>query len=101
MPLPSDISRFIYSNIVDDYHREEGEKVLAVSTYSLSASSIINCFHFLFRGESRTILMNASTSDCSMNIMGEHGYGGVKALLVGLAITKVLHSTVVPILLVK
>ena len=101
MPLPSDITRFIDSNTVDDHHREEGEKVLACAKERLSASSLIHSFHILVGDVSKTILEVASSSCCSMIIMGSHGHGSVKGLIVGSVTTKVLHSAIVPVLLVK
>lgn len=101
MPLPSDITRFIDRNTVDDYHLEEGEKVLTRAKERLSASSLIHTFHILVGDVSTTISEFASRSGCSMIIMGAHGHGSVKGLVVGSVTTKVLHSALVPVLLVK
>ena len=101
MPLPSDITRFIDHNTVDDYHLEEGEKALTCAKERLSASSLIHTFHILVGDVSTTISEFASSSGCSMIIMGAHGHGSVKGLVVGSVTTKVLHNALVPVLLVK
>jgi nucleotide-binding universal stress UspA family protein len=100
-PLPSDITRFIDSKTVDDYHREEGEKALAWAQERLSGSSLIHSFNILVGDVPKTILEIAASTACSMIIMGAHGHGSVKGLVVGSVTTKVLHSAPVPVLLVK
>lgn len=101
IPLPSDILFFMDSNTVDKHYREEGEKVLAWTKERLSASSLSHRFHIVVGNVAATISEVSSCNACSMIIMGTHGHGSIKGLIVGSVTTKVLHSAPVPVLLVK
>lgn len=101
MPLPSDITRFIDIKTVDDYHREEGEKVLTHAKERLITSALAYEFAILVGEVATTIVEFAVHKGCTMIVMGTHGHGSVDGLLMGSVTTKVLHQTGLPVLLIK
>lgn len=100
-PLPSDITRFIDRKAVDDYHLEEGKKVLSRAEERLNASSLVHTCHILVGDVSTSISELASSNGCSMIIMGTYGHGSVVGMVLGSVATKVVHIALVPVLLVK
>ena len=54
-PLPSDITRFINSTVVEDYHRESGDAALAKARARLEAAGVAYSQHILIGEAAPTI----------------------------------------------
>jgi nucleotide-binding universal stress UspA family protein len=100
-PLSSDITRFIEGKVVEDFHLEAGHAALAASKARLSATGLAYSSHILVGEAAPSIVDFARDKNCSMIIMGAHGFGSVIGLLMGSVATKVLHLSPVPVLLIK
>lgn len=100
-PLSSDITRFIDGKVVADYHREAGEAALAAAKAKLVAVGLAYSAHILIGETAPSLVDFAKDKNCSMIIMGAHGFGSVIGLFMGSVATKVLHLSPVPVLLIK
>ena len=100
-PLPSDITRFIPSASIDDFHREAGEKILAPAKSVLENSGLQYSLHILVGTVAHSIVDFAASHGCSMTIMGTHGHGSVAGMVMGSVATKVLSQIEMPVLLSK
>jgi len=100
-PLPTDITRFIDRKTVDDYHREQSEKLLTLAKEQLAASGLTFTSRILVGEVAATIVEMAQREGCTMIVMGAHGHGRVEGVLMGSVTTKVLQQTPLPVLLVK
>ncbi|MBL8339384.1 MAG: universal stress protein [Rhodoferax sp.] len=100
-PLSSDITRFIDGKTIQDYHREEGDKVLAPGAARLAGSGLEHSSHLLIGEAASAIVDFAGSKGCSMIIMGTHGFSSVMGLIMGSVATKVIHLAPMPVLLVK
>lgn len=99
--LPSDVTRFIDAQTVDDFQRENGNKALAQAKAKLTAAGLAFSSHILVGEAAPTIVEFAQEKHCSQIIMGAHGFGSVVGLLMGSVTVKVVHLSPVPVLLVK
>jgi len=99
--LPPRARAAVGKGIVEQYHLEEAEKVLApVSKFLLrhgvDAKSIWKVGH---AGE--TIAKIAEQGKFDLLVMGSHGHGALLKLVMGSVATQVLANCKVPILLVR
>jgi nucleotide-binding universal stress UspA family protein len=88
-------------DMVDGYHREEAEKVLAPVTkflvrHGIEAKSMAKVGH---AGE--IISKTAEAGKFDMVVMGSHGHGTWGNLVMGSVATQVLANCKVPVLLVR
>lgn len=100
-PLPSDISRFVSTDVVHDYHRETGDAALASARARLHAAGIGHAEHVLIGEVAPTIVDFAREHDCGLIIMGARGLGTVAGLLLGSVTQRVIHLTDLPVVVVK
>ncbi len=100
-PLPSDISRFVRTDVVHDYHRETGDAALASARARLHAAGIGHGEHVVVGEIAPTIVDFAREHDCSLIIMGARGLGSVSGLLLGSVTQRVIHLTDLPVVVVK
>jgi nucleotide-binding universal stress UspA family protein len=100
-PLPSDISRFISTDVVHDYHRETGDAALAAARARLHAAGIGHTEHVVVGEIAPAIVDFAREHDCSLIIMGARGLGTVSGLLLGSVTQRVIHLTDLPVVVVK
>lgn len=99
-PLSSDISRFIDSQTIDDYHREAGEKALQPARERLATSGLEHTFHIMVGEIAPTIAGFGDSKGCQMIVMGAHGTGSALGLLLGSVSSKVIHLSPLSVLLV-
>ncbi len=83
------------------FHQEEGEKALASARKLLDAAGIKYRLEVVVGEVAEAIAHYAREKDIEQIVMGTHGWGAVKGLLMGSVATKVLHLVGVPVLLVK
>lgn len=99
--LPTNVTRFIDAETIDDFQRETGEQALALAKAKLAASGLAFSSHILVGEAAPTLVEFAQQKNCSQIIMGAHGFGSVVGLLMGSVTVKVVHLSPVPVLLVK
>lgn len=100
-PLPRDVTRFIQSDQVKEFHRDEGAKVLAPARQRLEAAKLTCAFDTRVGDAAETITQYTKEKRCDQIWMGTRGLGAVTGLLLGSVTTKVIHLSDVPVLLVK
>jgi len=100
-PLPSDVTRFIDRSLIDDFHREAGEKDLFQANTILREAGMAYNAHILVGSVAQTIVEFAEKHSCTRLVMGTHGHNSMAGLLMGSVTTKVLSQTALPVLLVK
>jgi len=99
--LPRDISRFINTEQVQDFHREEGLKALAAAEGQLKAAGLAPQLHVAVGNSAETIVEFAAGKQCDQILIGTRGHTGLGGTLLGSVTSKVAHLTHVPLLLVR
>jgi nucleotide-binding universal stress UspA family protein len=99
--LPPRARAAVGKELVETYHREEAEKVLAPVTqflvrHGIDAKSIAKVGH---AGE--VISKTAGAGKFDLVVMGSHGHGTLANLVMGSVATQVLANCKVPVLLVR
>jgi nucleotide-binding universal stress UspA family protein len=102
LPVPSGRARAaIGKDALEHYYQEEAEAALAPSRQALEQHGIP--FKAAFRvGEVEAEIKNyVAANAIDLIVMGSHGHGALKNLIMGSVATKVLASTSVPVLLIR
>jgi len=99
--LPPRARAAVGKELVETYHREEAEKVLAPVTkfllrHGIDAKTMSKVGH---AGE--IISKTADSGQFDMVVMGSHGHGTLANLVMGSVATQVLAHSKVPVLLVR
>ena len=99
--LPPRARAAVGKEMVDAYHRDEAEKVLAPVTkfllrHGIDAQTMSKVGH---AGE--TISKTADSGKFDLVVMGSHGHGTLGNLVMGSVATQVLAGCKVPVLLVR
>jgi nucleotide-binding universal stress UspA family protein len=100
-PFSSDISRFASHQQISEFHRQQSEEALRGARQLLDAAGIKYRCHIEVGHIAETITEHASALACDQIVMGTHGRGAFKELVMGSIPLKVLALTSVPVLLVK
>jgi nucleotide-binding universal stress UspA family protein len=87
--------------VVDDYHSEEAEKVLAPVTKFLLRHGIDAKSSWKTGPMGLTIAKFASSGKFDLVVMGSHGHGALLNMVMGSVATQVLAQCDVPVLLVR
>jgi hypothetical protein len=99
--LPPRARAAVGKDMVETYHREEGEKVLSpvsqfLLRHGIDAKTLAKVGH---AGE--IISKAADAGKFDMVMMGSHGHGSLGNLVMGSVATQVLANCKVPVLLVR
>lgn len=100
-PLTGDASRFINTDQLRDYHREEGLNALAEAERRLKAAGITPQLHVSVGDSAATIVDFAASRACDQILIGTRGHTGLGGTLLGSVASKVAHKTQIPLLLVR
>lgn len=100
-PLGGDVSTFVGSATVRDFHREEGEKVLAPARALLERLGVPYQTHITVGMAGDAVAGFAKKLGVSGIIMGTRGLGGLKGALLGSVSSEVIRLSEVPVTLVK
>jgi nucleotide-binding universal stress UspA family protein len=100
-PLPSDVSRFISAEQLQDFHREQGEAAIASARRALEARKIAFRSHIGIGDPAHVIAQYAREQAIDQIVMGTRGLGSVAGLVMGSVTTKLLTLTDIPVLLIK
>jgi nucleotide-binding universal stress UspA family protein len=99
--LPSDVTRFVSKDNVEDYHRESGETALAEAGTRLEAAGHAYSKHIMIGEAAHAIADYAREHGCTLIVMGSRGLGSVAGILLGSVTTRVIHLTELPVLVIK
>jgi nucleotide-binding universal stress UspA family protein len=99
--LPRDIARFINAEQIQDFHREEGLKALALAEQQLKAAGLAPQLHVAVGDSAETIVEFAAGKQCDQILIGTRGHTGLGGTLLGSVASKVAHLTHMPLLLVR
>jgi nucleotide-binding universal stress UspA family protein len=86
---------------IADYHEKNGKAALRAAGLALSKAGISHRKRLLVGEPGGAIARTAKESRCNMIVMGSHGHGALKGLLLGSVVTKVLAQTDIPVLIVR
>ncbi|MFN8057762.1 MAG: universal stress protein [Vicinamibacterales bacterium] len=100
-PLRSDVTGFVPAANVQDFHREEGLKVLARAAARLDASGVAHTDHVVVGPPTDAIAELASSLEPQFILMGTHGRTAVASLLLGSVAAGVVRASTVPVMLVR
>ncbi|MBL0253046.1 MAG: universal stress protein [Polaromonas sp.] len=101
LPIPSRARAAVGKDIVEDYYKDDAEKVLApidkfLARHGIQAKSVWKAGNV---GE--TIATYAEAGKFDMLVMGSHGHGSFLNMVLGSVATKVLANCKTPVLLVR
>ena len=99
--LGGDVSGFVGSAAVKDFHREEGEKALASARALLEKQKIPYKAHITVGPVGESIAGFAKKLGCDTIIMGTRGLGKIRGALLGSASTEVIRCADMPVTFVK
>lgn len=89
------------SDAVDNYYKEESEAALAPAEKILREKNIPFQSSYLIGDVAEQIRDYVEKNGIGMIIMGSHGNGALRNLVMGSVATKVIASTTVPVLLIR
>ncbi len=102
IPVQSGHARmFVSQKDLDSYYQDEGEKALAETCKLLDQAGVRYSKHVKIGSVAETIAQFAREQHCDQIIMGTHGRGALKHILMGSVATDVVRISEVPVLLVK
>ena len=99
--LPARARAAVGKEIVDKYHTEEAERILAPVSKFLLRHGIDAKSQWKVGPAGENIAKLAKSGKFDLVIMGSHGHGSIINLVMGSVATKVLANCVVPVLLVR
>ena len=101
LPIPSRARAAVGKDIVEDYYKDDAERVLApidkfLARHGIQAKSV-------WKGGNvgETIATYAEAGKFDMLVMGSHGHGSFLNMVLGSVATKVLANCKTPVLLVR
>jgi nucleotide-binding universal stress UspA family protein len=100
-PLPPRARAALGKEVVDNYHAEEAEKVLAPVCKFLGRHGVAPSRSVKVGSAGETISKLASAGKFDLVVMGSHGHGALATLVMGSVTTQVLAQCKVPLLLIR
>lgn len=100
-PLPARARAALGKDVVDDYHAEHTEKVLAPVEKFLARKGIELKRIAKVGTAGDVIAKTANAGDYDLLVMGSHGHGALATLVMGSVTTQVLANSTVPVLIVR
>jgi nucleotide-binding universal stress UspA family protein len=95
------VKLLINQQTIEDYYREQGMVAFQVARATLDASGLPYKYHISVGTPAEAIAQYAHEEGVDQIVMGRHGQGAVKTLLLGSVVNKVLHLASHPVLLIK
>jgi nucleotide-binding universal stress UspA family protein len=105
-PMPSGFAlvqaeRILGHEALDSYYREESQAALAAAENILRAKNIPFQSAYTVGVAAHEIRAWAEQNKADLIVMGSHGHGALKNLLMGSVATKVMATTTAPVLIVR
>lgn len=99
--LPVPRMRAVGKNQLAKYYEEEGQANLAPAKKKLDAAGIRYSARVLVGPIAESIVKHAGATKCGLIWMGSRGMSELGKALIGSTVTKVLHLSSLPLLIVK
>ncbi len=99
--LPVRARSVLAKDVVDNYHAEESERILAPVSKFLTRHGIEAKSSWKIGPAGQTIAKFAESGKYDLVVMGSHGHGALGNLIMGSVATQVLAHCMVPVLLVR
>lgn len=100
-PFSHDIGRFVSAEQIAVFHDQESKSSMRSACELLDAAGVKYTCHQKVGPVAETITQLADALHCDQIVMGSHGRGALKELLMGSITLKVVQLTKLPVLLVK
>lgn len=100
-PLPARARAALGKDVVDTYHTEEAEKILAPVCKFLARHAVQAKRSVKVGPVGENIAKVADTGKYDLLVMGSHGHGALATLVMGSVTTQVLAHSRVPVLIVR
>jgi nucleotide-binding universal stress UspA family protein len=100
-PLPPHIGNALGSTAVGEYHADNATKALASASARFAAAGIAFDLQTSIGDPADVVLDAIRKSGADLVVMGSHGRGALRKLLLGSVVTKVLASSPGPVLGVR
>jgi nucleotide-binding universal stress UspA family protein len=95
------VKLFINQETIDDYYREHGMAALQYARGVLDAANLPYHYHISVGTPAEAIAQYAHEQSVEQIVMCKQGQSDFQAMLLGSVVSKVLHLTDCPVLLVK
>lgn len=95
------VKLFINQETINDYYREQGMAAMQSARAALEAAALPYQYHISVGTPAEAIARYANEQSVDQIVMGRQGQGGLRSLLLGSVVNKVLHLASCPVLLVK
>jgi nucleotide-binding universal stress UspA family protein len=99
--MPPRVRTLVGASAVQDYHREEAEKVLRPIEKFLQRHAIAYTTRWTIGNPGAEIVKAAKKDKAQMIVMGTHGHGILGRAILGSVTQNVLTQAEIPVLLVK
>lgn len=100
-PLPPHIGNALGSTAVHEYHEDNATKALQSARSKLDAAGVAADEHSGVGDPAEVILGAIKKTGADLVVMGSHGRGALRKLLLGSVVSKVLASSTVPVLVIR
>ena len=100
-PLPARARAALGKDVVDTYHAEEAEKILAPVCKFLARHGVEAKRSVKVGSVGENIAKVAEAGKFDLLVMGSHGHGAIATLVMGSVTTQVLAQSKVPVLIVR
>lgn len=100
-PMTAAVAQFVSREVIDEYHEEQGEEVLAPARARADAAGVQYQERIVVGRDAEALLEHVEARQCDGVIMGTRGLGSVAGLLMGSVASKVVHGSPVPVTLIK
>ena len=100
-PLLRSVAMELGTRGVDQYHAENGKHALKAATAVLTRARINFTEKVLIGDPAQTVVKFIKSSKCDQLVMGSHGRGAFKNLVLGSVATKILSLCDVPVTIVR
>lgn len=101
MALFPGVSRELGAEAVKRYHDDNAERMFAPARRALAKAGLSHAETFEVGAIADTLLARAKKGRHDLIVMGSHGHGAVKGMLLGSISTKVLAQSSVPVTIVR
>lgn len=99
-PLYGEVVAYLPPEKTESYARAAGHLALADSLGLLKGTSIPYSSEVRLGDTATTIVASAQSLGCALIVIGSRGTGAIAGMLMGSAVTKVIHLSAVPVLVI-
>lgn len=100
-PLRGDIADFLKPGVIEQYHRDEGMKATEPVRQRLATAGVQTTVNVIVGHAAETIVRYADEQHCDQIVMGSRGMGTTGSWFLGSTVTRVLHRSTVPVLVLR